>query len=53
MLNLVFYPYFELVYVDELNPFYASGEVQNAIVTIQFAKVNMFQGKIPPLKYNF
>jgi len=32
--------------VDELNVFLSSGEVQNAAVSIEFAKVKTFQGKI-------
>jgi len=31
--------------VDELNVFLSSGEVQNAAISIQFAKVKTFQGK--------
>lgn len=31
-------------YVDELNAFLASGEVENAVVILQFAKVKLFQG---------
>jgi len=34
------------IYVDELNVFLSSGEVQNAAVSIEFAKVKTFQGKI-------
>jgi hypothetical protein len=32
-------------YVDDLNNFIASGDVQNAIVIIQLAKAKIFQGK--------
>jgi len=34
------------IYVDELNVFLSSGEVQNVAVSIEFVKVKTFQGKI-------
>jgi len=33
------------IYVDELNVFLSSGEVQNVVISIKFAKVKTFQGK--------
>ena len=32
--------------MDELNVFLSSGEVQNAAMSIEFAKVKTFQGKL-------
>jgi len=34
------------IYVDELNVFLSSGEVQNVAISIEFAKVKTFQGKL-------
>jgi len=34
------------IYVDELNVFLSSGEVQNAEISIEFAKIKTFQGKM-------
>jgi len=34
------------IYVDELNVFLSSGEVQNSAISIEFAKVKTFQGKL-------
>jgi len=31
-------------YVDELNTFLSSGELQNVVISLQFAKVKIFQG---------
>ena len=31
-------------YVDELNAFLASGEVQKVVISIEFAKLKLFQG---------
>ena len=31
-------------YVDELNAFLSRGELQNVIISVQFAKVKIFQG---------
>jgi len=31
-------------YVDELNAFLSSGELQNVVISVQFAKVKIFQG---------
>jgi len=34
------------IYVDEPNVFLSSGEVQNTTISIEFAKVKTFQGKL-------
>jgi len=34
------------IYVDELNVFLSSGEVQDAAISIEFANVKTFQGKL-------
>jgi len=31
-------------YVDELNAFLSSGELQNVVISVQFAKVKIFHG---------
>lgn len=38
-------------YVDELNAFLASSEIQNAVISIQFAKVKIFQGILLCINY--
>ena len=31
-------------YVDELNAFLSCGELQDIVISVQFSKVNIFQG---------
>ena len=40
-------------YVDELNSFLSSGKLQNVVISLQFAKVKIFQGMLTHETYFF